>query len=85
VIAGYRHGVHEICNLLGFYAALVCSNQHFGHPIGPIVKTFEDSHLEDADVQEFLNICAHQLTGDELQQLTALMKRILTTDKRWWR
>jgi hypothetical protein len=64
---------------------LVVSNQHFRQPVGPIVKTFEDFHLEDADVQEFLNICAHQLTGDELKQLTALMKRVLTTDKRCWR
>jgi hypothetical protein len=53
-----------------------------GQPIGPIFKTFEDSQLEDADVQELLNIYAHQLTGDELRQLTALMKRILATDKR---
>jgi len=48
-------------------------------------KTFEDSQLEDADVEEFLSIYALQLTGDELQQLTALMKRILTTGKRRWR
>ena len=61
---------------------LVVSNRHFG--------TTYRSHLQDLwrfpaggrHVQEFLNIFAHQLTGYELQQPTALMKRILTTDKR---
>jgi hypothetical protein len=56
------------------------------HPILHISRIrVQDPQLEDADVQEFLNIYALQLTGDELQQLTALMKRILTTDKRRWR